>query len=131
MKKFLAALAIVLFCASFAYSATLNWDAVPDTDDYTISGYVVYFWSGEDPGLDQRDSYLVDGATSLTNIEQTLNLLPGTTYTFTVVPYTTFNVLGEESPYAEFLCESRPLPENSLPTHIYIPGPINITIGAQ
>jgi hypothetical protein len=131
MKKLLVILLIVLLYVSFAYGSTLNWDTVPDTDDYTIAGYVVYFWSGEDPGLDGRNNYLVDGATSLINIEQTLNLFPGTTYTFTVVPYTTFNVLGEESSYIDFLCESYSLPENSLPTRIYIPGPVNITIEAQ
>jgi hypothetical protein len=128
MKKILAALAIVLFCTSFAYSSTLNWDAVPDTDDYTIAGYVVYFWDSAAP--DKRYSYVAD-APPVQNIENTLNLLPGTTYQFTVAPYTTFNELGKESPPVEFVCGERPAPENNLPTHIYIPGPVNITIGAQ
>ena len=128
MKKLLAALAIVLFCTSIACATTLRWDAVPDTEEYTIAGYVVYFWAAITP--DKRYAYVAEGV-SVPSIETTLNLLPGRTYNFTVAPYTIFNELGEESQPIEFVCGERPPPENSLPTHIYIPGPINIIIGAQ
>jgi hypothetical protein len=127
MKKLFFSLLIVLFCTSFVYSETLSWDVVSDTEDYTIAGYVVYFWDSEAPDI--QYSYVTNDPI-VVNIENTLNLIPGTTYQFIVTPYTTFNELGEESPPVEFVCGERPALENNLPTHIYIPGPVNITIEA-
>lgn len=127
MKKILLIILFVLFCAP-AWAANLTWAEVPDTIDYTIAGYVVYFWNSEVP--DNRYSYLTD-VPPLQNIEKTLNLIPGTTYQIAVAPYTTFNELGEESAPIEFVCEERQPLETNLPTHLYIPGPINITIETQ
>jgi hypothetical protein len=125
---FVAALAIVVLGVSLAHSTTLQWDEVTDTEDYTIAGYVIYFWAGEAP--DKRYAYVTDDL-FVTDIENTLNLIPGTTYTFTVAPYTTYNELGEESPPFEFTCEERPAPGTTLPTQIYIPGPIILTFDPQ
>jgi hypothetical protein len=140
MKRILAALAIVLFCASFAYGSTiLRWTEAQDTENYTIGGYIVYFWTADN--VTDPDVFRVPACPEnitepcddlfIRDIENTLNLMPGKTYTFTVAAHTTLNILGEESAPVEFICESRSLPETSLPTQIYIPGPVNITIETQ
>jgi len=128
MKKLLLILAVLL-CASFAQATTLTWDEVPDTEDYTIAGYVVYFSVGGQ-GSNKQYAY-VTAETMVEDIESTLNLIPDTTYNFAVAPLTTHNILGESSPEFEFTCGPRPAPENNLPSHIYIPGPIILSFESQ
>jgi hypothetical protein len=131
MKKLLCAFLMVLFCTAFARAESYDLN-LPDPEggpDTTIVGYVVYFWEEANP--DRKFRYVTDGTTRVPDIGDTLNLTPGNTYAFVVVPYTMPNIpIGESEPlfwqYGE-----RPILENDLPIRIFIDKPSIISIDQQ
>lgn len=128
MKKLLCALLMVFFCAAFAWAEDLNITAPEVGPDVTIAGYVVYFWAEASP--DKKFRYVTDG-THVPDIGDTLNLTPGNTYAFMVVPYTMPNIpIGESEPVVWQYGE-KPILENNLPIRIFVPGPSIISVDQQ
>ena len=133
MKKFssllLIKLVIGIFLLTFVYStqaATLRWDKVPNTDGYTIAGYIVYW--GTEEGTYPYNLNVGDVDTIL-NIGTAFNLVPNETVYFVVTAYTDKNIQSLNSNTAPYLYSIDELPPNNIgPIIIYIPGPVTITV---
>jgi hypothetical protein len=116
MKKLLLFIIIVILAMVGAVGAAdLKWN----TSTGQVDGYTVYF-NGFDynAGLD----------TEVLDIDDTLNLHPTTTYTFTV---TAWNIMGESGPSntAEYTTADVYVPPvNNLPIRISKPSIITIII---
>ena len=88
MKKLLMIL-VIMAMAMTANAATLRWDA--STGE--VDGYNIYFTDGI-----ENFTAPVGGVTEVLDIDNTFNLLPGKTYTFSV---TAWNSVGESGPSNE------------------------------
>ncbi len=85
MKKIFLIVVLILVMAVSVNAATLKWDA--STGE--VDGYSIYFTDGTDDF-----NYDAGNALEVLNIVDTLNLHPGTTYTFTATAY---NQMGESA----------------------------------
>lgn len=100
--------ALLIFVAGTSQAATLRWDASTGT----VDGYTVYFTDGTN-----TYNYDAGTATEVVDIDTTLNLVYGTTYTFIVRAY---NSVGEsgDSNSASYTTDPAPVynpPVDSLP----------------
>jgi len=107
---------VVLFVlmASMVSAATLRWDASTGAD-----GYVVLF---------NGFNYDAGNNTQVADIDDTLNLHPGTTYTFTVKAY---NQMGgsEASNSVEYVTDAAYTPPaDSIPVRLTKPSIITIIV---
>ena len=118
MKRLLIVLFILCF-AGFASAADLKWDA--STGE--VDGYNVYFTDGTNDF-----SHPVGDVTEVPDIDNTLNLLPGKTYVFTV---TAWNIMGESGRSNEAAYEMTAVytpPAQNIPIKITVPAEITINI---
>ena len=83
MKKLIVLLILVMAVSVSAEPVNLRWDA--STGE--VDGYNIYFTGGA-----ESFNYDAGDATEVLDIVDTLNLHPGTTYTFTATAY---NQMGE------------------------------------
>jgi hypothetical protein len=130
MKKLLIALLMILFCTGLAWAENeaLTWPVPEVGPDTTIAGYAVFFWDEANPGT--RHQYITDG-TEVPDIGETLNLRPGGTYSFVIVPYTLPDIpLGDSAPLVWQYGEGLTL-ENDLPIRIFVDKPSIISIDSQ
>jgi len=112
MKKLIVFLILVM--AVSVNAANLRWNASDDAD-----GYTVYF---------NEFNYDAGNALEVLEIVDTLNLQPGTTYSFTVRAY---NQIGEskDSNIAMYTTADVYTPlENNLPIRITRPSTITIIV---
>ncbi len=124
MKKILVI--ILMFCAVTVNAEKLKWDAVASTPDCTIAGYIVYWGTSE--GVYDKNLNVGNVTTAL-DIDNTLNLFPGTLYYFVVAAYSSINVIGPYSNMISYTYVIGDLPTDNVgDTVIYTPGPTNITI---
>ena len=119
MKTLLISIMILL--ASIASAADLRWNAADGA-----TGYNVYFNS--DGTETYPYNYNAGNTTEVLDIQNTLNLQPGTTYTFVVTAY---NDVGE-SDFSNSAAWDTPSsyvnPDNNLPITLTRPATITITI---
>lgn len=117
MKRILFILCLVLFTLP-AFAAKLLWE--PSSGD--VKGYVVYFSDGT-----ENYTYHAGPALEVDNIEDTLNLVPGTAYTFTVKAYNDY-MLSDDSNSVSFTKPGVVIPENTLPRDVEVPNNTTVTI---
>ena len=133
MRKILFAIMVLCLLVAPAWAADMVWDL--DDDHALVDGYTVYFTDGVDNynyTFSANETVVVDQTVRWGPIDETLNLQPGTTYTFTLARFTEWGQSGlsNEAVYTTEGIDPYTPPENQVPaTIIYIPGPITITIG--
>ena len=114
MKKLLLALLFVLFMAVPAFAASLVWDASTGA----VDGYIVYFG----PTAGDHAQFHYDVGTPTTCDLGLLNLVPGTSYTFTVRAYNTAGESGDSNAVTYTRPAYSP-PVNVLPAATDVPAP--------
>ena len=117
LKKTILICCLVLFAAP-AFAVKLLWE--PSTG--SVKGYVVYFSDGTD-----NYTYHAGQAIEVDNIEDTLNLVPGVAYTFTVRAYNDY-MFSEDSNSVGYTKPGVVVPENTLPGDVDVPTTTIITI---
>ena len=125
MKKLIVLLILVM--AVSVNAATLKWDAVPDTSDCTVLGYIV---EAEPTAGGDLKNYDVGNNAELVDFQTILNLLPSTEYTFSVYAYAAGGRgLSSEPITWTYILPPWTVPENTVgDTVIIIPGKVNTLI---
>lgn len=116
-KTIIAVWLLIFFCHA-AYGATLKWNASTGAD-----GYNIYFTDGT-----ENFNYNAGNALEVPDIDETLNLHPGTTYTFTAKAYNETGESGASNSVDYTTADAYLLLPDKIPVKLSKPTTITITI---